>query len=242
MIEKNVAIFKAQGEAIERYASRQVKVLVVANPANTNCLIAMESAPSIPRTNFTALTRLDHERLRSFVVERINQGLARVGDSKRVTSKDVTNCVIWGNHSSTQVPDVTQVNVFDNDPLSSYIQDNEWIEHELVENVQQRGAAIIKARKLSSAMSAAAAIGAHLRDWWIGSNEIVSMAISSDHNQYNVPEGLIYSFPVQCTGQGKYEVVNGLSITPRIASMMKITATELIKEKDDAIEILARSG
>lgn len=239
LIEKNVTIFKAQGAAIEQFASRNVKVLVVANPANTNCLIAMENAPSIPRANFSALTRLDHERLRSFLVEKVN---ATKGSA--ISSKDVTKCVIWGNHSSTQVPDVTYAEVAlggKPEPFASLVADKDWVETTLVKDVQERGAAIIKARKLSSAMSAAAAIGAHLRDWFNGTKpgEFVSMAICSDGNKYGVPEGLIYSFPVT-TKDGKYEVVNGLPISPRIDAMMKATATELTEEKADAMEILSR--
>ncbi|RLN56627.1 hypothetical protein BBJ29_007820 [Phytophthora kernoviae] len=242
LIEKNVTIFKAQGGAIEKFASRNVKVLVVANPANTNCLIAMENAPSIPRKNFSALTRLDHERLRSFLVEKVNEK-----QSNKVTSKDVTKCIIWGNHSSTQVPDVSYAevklsNATNAEPLTKFVTDADWIENKLVKDVQERGAAIIKARKLSSAMSAAAAIGAHVRDWFNGSKdgEYTSMAICSDGNKYGVPEGLIYSFPVKCTGAGAYEVINGLPISPRIDAMMKATATELTEEKADAMEILSR--
>ncbi|CAH0479627.1 unnamed protein product [Peronospora belbahrii] len=243
LIEKNVAIFKAQGEAIDKYASRNIKVLVVANPANTNCLIAMENAPSIPRTNFSALTRLDHERLRSFLVEKINETQA----SNKITSKDVKKVIIWGNHSSTQVPDVTHAEIrlsgaSTNKPLDKIVSDKDWVENKLVKDVQERGAAIIKARKLSSAMSAAAAIGAHLRDWLNGSKEceFVSMAICSDGNTYGVPEGLIYSFPVKCMGNGTVEVVKGLAISSRIDAMMKATAKELIEEKADAVEILSR--
>lgn len=247
LIEKNVTIFKAQGQAIEKYASRNIKVLVVANPANTNCLIAMENAPSIPRKNFSALTRLDHERLRSFLVERTNEELAKKGASARVTSKDVNKCIIWGNHSSTQVPDVSNAEVTlggATSALAAYVNDNDWVKNTLVKNVQQRGAAIIKARKLSSAMSAAAAIGAHMRDWLSGSaaGDLVSMAIISNGNTYGVPEGLIYSFPVKCTGNGEYEVVNGLPISDRIAAMMKATAQELSEEKADAVEILSRAA
>ncbi|GAB9474081.1 malate dehydrogenase, partial [Globisporangium polare] len=235
LIEKNVTIFKAQGEAIEKFASRDVKVLVVANPANTNCLVAMENAPSIPRKNFSALTRLDHERLRSFLVERVNA----TSSGEKISSKDVRKCIIWGNHSSTQVPDVSHVDVQIADktqPLSALVNDADWVENTLVKDVQERGAAIIKARKLSSAMSAAAAVGAHLRDWFNGTKEgeFVSMAISSNGNKYGVPEGLIYSFPVKCTGNGHYEVIEGLAVSPRIEAMMKATATELTEESADA--------
>jgi malate dehydrogenase len=182
------------------------------------------------------------------LVERTNEELTAKGSASRVTSKDVRKVIIWGNHSSTQVPDVTNVDVSvasaTAEPLSAYVKDTEWIENTLVKSVQQRGAAIIKARKLSSAMSAAAAIGAHLRDWLSGSadGEFVSMAILSDGNTYGVPEGLIYSFPVKCTGNGAYEVVNGLPISDRIAAMMKATAQELSEEKADAVEILSRAA
>ena len=243
LIAKNVPIFQAQGQALEHYASRTVQVLVVANPANTNCLIAMTNAPSLPRQNFTALTRLDHERLRSFLVEKVNE--SREGD--KITSKQVKKVIIWGNHSSTQVPDVScaEVTLPGDDKshlVDQIVSDKDWSETKLVKDVQERGAAIIKARKLSSAMSAAAAIGVHLRDWRNGSKEgdFVSMAVCSDGNKYGVPEGLIYSFPVKCTGNGSYEVVNGLPISSRIHAMMKATATELTEEKADAMAILSR--
>lgn len=246
LIEKNVAIFKAQGEAIENYASRDVKVLVVANPANTNCLITMEHAPSIPRRNFSALTRLDHERLRSFLVERVNEERAKSGHAGRVSSKDVRKCIIWGNHSSTQVPDCSFVEVQAPEqngsvPLTQLVNDSEWVESKLVKDVQERGAAIIKARKLSSAMSAAAAVAAHVRDWFCGSaeGEFVSMAICSDGNKYGVPEGLIYSFPVRCEGKGQYTVIDGLACTDRIKKMMEATSNELLQEKEDAHAILS---
>jgi malate dehydrogenase len=245
-----VTIFKAQGEAIEKFASRGVKVLVVANPANTNCLIAMENAPSIPRKNFSALTRLDHERLRSFLVEKINEEHRTKAGHNLFTSQNVRKCVIWGNHSSTQVPDCSFVEVDvkstkSTELLSTFVSDTEWLEHTLIKNVQERGAAIIKARKFSSAMSAAAAIGAHLRDWFFGTKdgEFTSMAVCSDGNVYGVPQGLIYSFPVQCNEKtGDYEIVNGLPINKRIDAMMKATAEELIQEREDAMSILTENS
>lgn len=176
------------------------------------------------------------------MVEKVNEGR-----TDKLTSKDVTKCIIWGNHSSTQVPDTTNVAVHlpsaaASAPLDSLVVDSEWVETKLVKDVQERGAAIIKARKLSSAMSAAAAIGAHLRDWFAGSKDgdFVSMAVSSDGNTYGVPEGLIYSFPVKCAGKGVYEIVQGLPISARIEAMMKATAQELAEEKADAVEILSR--
>ncbi|KAI9910570.1 hypothetical protein PsorP6_010345 [Peronosclerospora sorghi] len=242
LIAKNVTIFQAQGAALDKYASREVKVLVVANPANTNCLIAMEHAPHLPRRNFSALTRLDHERLRSFVVEKVND----THDDVHVTSKHVKNVVIWGNHSSTQVPDLTYAQVAmagttKTERVETLVSDQGWCEHELVKDVQGRGAAIIHARKLSSAMSAASAIGAHVRDWLYGSHdEFVSMGVCSDGNPYGVPDGLIYSFPVKCTGNGAYEIVHDLALSPRIAAMMQVTANELTDEKAEAMDILSR--
>lgn len=191
-------------------------------------------------------TRLDHERLRSFLVEKVNDSQASKGLPGRVSSKDVRKVIIWGNHSSTQVPDTTYADVQipgeSPTPLSAHVTDADWLENTLIKDVQQRGAAIIKARKLSSAMSAAAAAAAHVRDWFNGSKDgdYVSMGVCSDGNQYGVPEGLIYSFPVKCTGNGNYEIVNGLPISPRIDAMMKATTKELSEEKDDAVDILSR--
>ena len=164
--------------------------------------------------------------------------------SAKVTSKDIRKCIIWGNHSSTQVPDVTHVDVDVAGkiaPLMSLVQDKEWVEGKLVKDVQERGAAIIKARKLSSAMSAAAAVGAHLRDWFRGTadGEYVSMAVVSDGNKYGVPEGLIYSFPVKCLGKGEYEIVQNVPVDARIKEMQAKTTQELIEERNDAEEILA---
>lgn len=191
-------------------------------------------------------TRLDHERLRSFLVEKVNDGQAAKGQAARVSSKDVRKVIIWGNHSSTQVPDTSYAEVevpgSATAPLAQYVSDKDWLENALIKDVQQRGAAIIKARKLSSAMSAAAAAAAHLRDWFAGSKDgdYVSMGVISDGNKYGVPEGIIYSFPIKCTGNGEYEIVNGLPISPRIDEMMKATAKELSEEKADAVEILSR--
>uniref|UniRef100_A0A3B3RMR5 Malate dehydrogenase n=1 Tax=Paramormyrops kingsleyae TaxID=1676925 RepID=A0A3B3RMR5_9TELE len=190
LLKANVNIFKSQGAALEKYSKKTVKVLVVGNPANTNCLIAAKSAPSIPKENFSCLTRLDHNRARSQVAIRVG-----------VPADNVKNVIIWGNHSSTQYPDVhhakvniqgSEVNVFD------AVKDDSWLKGDFISTVQQRGAAVIKARKLSSAMSAAKAICDHMRDIWFGTpeGEFISMGVYSSGNSYGVPEDLIYSFPV----------------------------------------------
>ncbi|CAK4143605.1 unnamed protein product [Aphanomyces euteiches] len=233
LIAKNGSIFRTQGEAIELYARRTIKVLVVANPGNTNCLITMKHAPSIPKENFTALTRLDHERMRSLLVKRIHS----TPEHREISSAHVRNCVIWGNHSNTQVPDANHVVIHAPDgslsPLADYLQDPEWIDNELRPLVQNRGAAIIQARKLSSAMSVGAAIAGHMNDWLFGSSELVSMGILSTGNRYGVPDDLIYSFPIKCLGNGKYEIAN-VAVAPSIAKLMQVTADELEGEKAEA--------
>ncbi|XP_034740250.1 malate dehydrogenase, cytoplasmic-like [Etheostoma cragini] len=164
LLKANVAIFKTQGAALDKYAKKTVKVLVVGNPANTNCLIASKSAPSIPKENFSCLTRLDHNRASSQVAMRCG-----------VSSDKVKNVIIWGNHSSTQYPDVhhAKVNVHGSEtPAYDAVKDEAWLRGDFISTVQQRGAAVIKARKLSSAMSAAKAICDHMRDIWFGTKEV----------------------------------------------------------------------
>lgn len=241
LIAKNAVIFKEQGQALNEYASKNVKVLVVANPANTNCWIAMTHAPNLCRANFTALTRLDHERLRGFLVEKWNE---KQVVSDWISPTDVLNCIIWGNHSSTQVPDTSQVLVRKRNEalkaLKDIFNDTEWLETTLVKRVQERGAAIIQARKASSAMSAAIAIARHLQDWLFGTKdgEFISMAICSDNNPYNLPQDLIYSFPVLCEKGGKVSIVEHLQVNQRIKSMMEISANELLQEQEDVKQIL----
>ncbi|KAF0720365.1 Aste57867_376 [Aphanomyces stellatus] len=233
LISKNGHIFKAQGEALEKYARRSVKVLVVANPCNTNCLIAMKNAPSIPTENFTALTRLDHERMRSLLTKKIQS----VPEHRDVACNHVRNCVIWGNHSSTQVPDASHVVIQSPDgsvaTLPDFVLDPEWIDNSLRPLVQNRGAAIIQARKLSSAMSVGAAIAAHMHDWLFGSPELVSMAVYSNGNSYGVPDDIIYSFPIKCSGGGKYEIAH-VAVAPSVGKLMEVSTEELLSEKHDA--------
>merc|ERR1712168_464048 len=207
---------------------KTVKGLVVGNPANTNCLVAMTNAPSIPKAQFTCLTRLDQ-----------NRAQAQIAMKLKVSTESVSNVTIWGNHSSTQYPDVShgQVNVNGKTvPIQSAVNDDNWLHGEFIKTVQVRGAAVIKARKLSSAMSAAKAICDHLRDWHFGTPEgsWVSMAVNSDGNKYDVPEGLIYSFPVQIKDKS-WKIVDGLAINDFSRSKMEETAKELVEERDTAV-------
>ncbi|CAN9499569.1 unnamed protein product [Ophioblennius macclurei] len=232
LLKANVAIFKSQGAALDKYAKKTVKVLVVGNPANTNCLIAAKSAPSIPKENFSCLTRLDHNRARSQVAMRCG-----------VAATDVKNVIIWGNHSSTQYPDVHHCKVNKaGSELACFdaVKDDQWLTGDFISTVQQRGAAVIKARKLSSAMSAAKAICDHMRDIWAGTadGEFISMGVYSSGNSYGVPEDLIYSFPVQIKNK-TWKIVDGLAINKFSQEKMDATAAELIEERDTAVSYLA---
>uniref|UniRef100_A0A8C4ZHW8 Malate dehydrogenase n=1 Tax=Gadus morhua TaxID=8049 RepID=A0A8C4ZHW8_GADMO len=232
LLKANVAIFKSQGGALDKFAKKTVKVLVVGNPANTNCLIAAKSAPSIPKENFSCLTRLDHNRACSQVAIRCS-----------VPATHVKNVIIWGNHSSTQYPDVhhCKVNMAGSDlPCFEAVKDDAWLKGDFIATVQQRGAAVIKARKLSSAMSAAKAICDHLRDIWSGTpeGEFISMGVYSTGNRYGVPEDLVYSFPVQIKDKS-WKIVDGLDINDFSKSRMDASAAELIEERDMALSTLA---
>ncbi|XP_068606757.1 malate dehydrogenase, cytoplasmic-like isoform X2 [Brachionichthys hirsutus] len=233
LLKANVAIFKTQGGALEKHAKKTVKVLVVGNPANTNCLIASKSAPSIPKENFSCLTRLDHNRASAQVAMRCS-----------VSSDKVKNVIIWGNHSSTQYPDVhhAKVNAHGGEvPVYDAVKDDAWLHAGFISTVQQRGGAVIKARKLSSAMSAAKAICDHMRDIWFGTKEgeFVSMGVSSSGNAYGIPEDLIYSFPVQIKNKS-WKIVGGLPINDFSRAKMAATAEELVEERDTAVEFLSQ--
>jgi malate dehydrogenase len=231
VMTKNVSIYKSQASALEKHAAANCKVLVVANPANTNALILKEYAPSIPEKNISALTRLDHNRALGQISERLN-----------VEVSDVKNVIIWGNHSSTQYPDVNHATVKISSaekPVRELVADDAWLNAEFISTVQQRGAAIIKARKLSSALSAASAACDHIRDWVLGTPEgtWVSMGVYSD-GSYNVPAGLIYSFPVT-TRNGEWQIVQGLSIDEFSRKKLDLTAEELSEEKALAYSCLS---
>jgi len=230
LLEKNAAIFREQGSALDKVAKKTVKVLVVGNPANTNCAIAAACAPSIPRENFSALTRLDMNRARALLASKVQSRVSQV-----------VNAIIWGNHSSTQYPDVNHAVVLGADGSRSTIRqklDSAYLNGEFIETVQKRGAAILAARGLSSAMSAANAVVDHMRDWVLGSpkGEWVSMAVASD-GSYGVPKGVIYSFPVTCQN-GNWQIVQGLPIDDFSKAKMQTTLTELLEERDIAFAFL----
>ncbi|XP_051128978.1 malate dehydrogenase-like [Andrographis paniculata] len=231
VMSKNVSIYKSQASALEKHAASNCKVLVVANPANTNALILKEFAPSIPDKNITCLTRLDHNRALGQISERVN-----------VPVSSVKNVIIWGNHSSTQYPDVSHATVktpAGDKPVHELVKDDKWLKSEFITTVQQRGAAIIKARKLSSALSAASSACDHIRDWILGTPEgtWVSMGVYSD-GSYNVPARLIYSFPVTCKN-GEWSIVQGLAIDEFSRKKLDLTAQELTEEKDLAYSCLS---
>ncbi|MDN3523218.1 malate dehydrogenase [Halomonas ramblicola] len=216
LLEANAAIFSVQGKALNDNASRDVKVLVVGNPANTNALIASCNAPDLEPGQFTAMTRLDHNRA-------LTQLAQKTG--KHVT--DVEGMIIWGNHSATQYPDIAHCKV-DGKPAAELVE-RDWYESDFIPTVQQRGAAIIKARGASSAASAASAAIDHMRDWALGSDGIVSMAIPAD-GSYGIERGVIYSYPVVCKG-GDYEIVQGLEIDDFSREKMQATEDELRQER-----------
>jgi malate dehydrogenase len=219
LLEANAAIFSAQGKAINEHASRHIKVLVVGNPANTNALITQRNAPDLDPRQFTAMTRLDH-----------NRALSQIAEKTGTTINDVSNITIWGNHSATQYPDIHQAKVKGESAIT--LVDQEWYENDFIPTVQQRGAAIIKARGASSAASAANATIAHMRTWALGSAESdwVSMGVYSD-GSYGIAEGLIYSFPCTCAN-GDWQIVQGLEINAFSQSKMDATEQELTEERD----------
>jgi malate dehydrogenase len=220
LLEANGGIFKPQGEALNSSAASDIRVLVVGNPANTNCLIAKSNAPDIPAQRFTAMTRLDH-----------NRAIAQVAGKTGAAIKDITNVTIWGNHSATQYPDIFHAKVNGKNAAET-ISDQQWLEEDFIPTVQKRGAAIIEARGASSAASAANAAIDHVHDWLLGTpdGDWVSMAIPSD-GSYDVPEGLISSFPVTCSN-GSYEVVQGLELSDFSQSRIEVTVNELGEERE----------
>ncbi len=224
LLAANAQIFTAHGRALDKAASRSVKVLVVGNPANTNAYIAMKSAPSLPKTCFTAMMRLDHNRA-------VSQLAARTG--KPVAS--VEKVVVWGNHSPTMYPDIRFATI-DGQPATSMV-DEAWYRDTYISTVGKRGAAIIEARGLSSAASAANAAIDHVRDWVKGTNgKWVTMGVPSD-GSYGIPEDIVYGFPVTCAG-GRYEVVKGLAIDEFSRGKMDVTLKELLEERDGVRHLL----
>ena len=226
LLSANGAIFTAQGQALSGSASPDVRVLVVGNPANTNALIAMNNAPNIPDGQFTAMTRLDH-----------NRAIAQLAAKAGAPVADVTRMTIWGNHSATQYPDVFHAEVAGKPAFDAAGGDQAWLEGEFIPTVQQRGAAVIQARGLSSAASAANAAIDHMRTWALGTAEgdWASMAVPSD-GSYGVPEGLVSGFPVTCAG-GRYEIVGGLDIDGFSRGRIDASVAELGAERDTVADL-----
>jgi len=218
LLEANAQIFSVQGKALNGHASRDVKVLVVGNPANTNALIAQQNAPDLKPGNFTAMTRLDH-----------NRAMAQLASKTGTHTTDVSGVIIWGNHSATQYPDVNHCTI--GGQAASEAADAEWLKGEFIATVQQRGAAIIKARGLSSAASAASSAIDHIHDWALGTadSEWTSMGIPSD-GSYGIEPGIIYSCPVTCAN-GEYSIVQGLDVDAFSQGLMDATEQELREER-----------
>lgn len=229
LLSANVKIFKAQGQALNNYARKDVKVLVVGNPANTNALVCSHYAPSIPRENFTAMTRLDQ-----------NRATAQIAQKLKVPISAVNNVIIWGNHSSTQFPDPSKATVVINGASKSAweaINDEAFLKGSFVETVQKRGAAVIAARKMSSAMSAAKAACDHMHDWWNGTSagRYVSMGVISD-GSYGAPKDVVFSFPVEIVNK-QWKIVQGLNLDDFAKSKLAITGKELQEEKSEAMAV-----
>ncbi|CEO99125.1 malate dehydrogenase [Plasmodiophora brassicae] len=229
LLSANAKIFAGQGKALDQYANKNVKVLVVGNPANTNALLTALNAPSIPKQNITALTRLDQ-----------NRAIAQVAGKLNVPVGTLSGCIIWGNHSKTQYPDINHGSVIgiggSRTPLPKAVADKKWVQNEFLTTVQDRGAAIIQARGLSSAASAGIAAVNHIRDWVKGTapGQIVSMAVYSDGKHYNIPKDIVYSFPVTCKN-GTWTIVDGLKIDEFSRKKMDLSAAELLEEKQLAL-------
>jgi len=221
----NAQIFSAQGKALDAVADRNVRVLVVGNPANTNALIAMKNAPGLDSKRFTAMVRLDH-----------NRALSQLAEKTGTHVNDLRKAIIWGNHSATQYPDLHHATVKGKPALS--LVDQAWYAETFIPVVQQRGAAIIKARGASSAASAGSAAIDHIRDWALGtpSGDWVSMGVPSD-GSYGIPEGVIYGYPVTCSG-GRYEIVQGLAVNEFSRARMDATYKELLEERDGVKDLL----
>ena len=225
LLQANAQIFTVQGKALNAVASRNVKVLVVGNPANTNAYIAMKSAPDLPAKNFTAMLRLDH-----------NRALTQLAQKSGTAVKDIEKLIVWGNHSPTMYPDIRFATV-NGESLEKKINDDVWNKDTFIPTVGKRGAAIIEARGLSSAASAANAAIDHIRDWVLGSNgKWVTMGVPSD-GSYGIPEGVIYGFPVT-TENGEYTIVQGLDINDFSRERMNKTLAELEEERNGVADLL----
>ena len=225
LLSANGGIFKPQGRAINDHAADDIRVLVVGNPANTNALIAASNAPDVPKSRFTAMTRLDH-----------NRAVAQVAKKTGAAVSDISNLTIWGNHSATQYPDLFNAKI-DGKNAAEVIDDQAWLENDFIPTVAKRGAAIIEARGLSSAASAASAALDHVRTWFHGTAEgdWTSMGIVSD-GSYGVPEGLVSSFPVT-TKDGDYQIVQGLELNEFSRGRVDASVAELASERDEVVKL-----
>jgi malate dehydrogenase len=226
LLEANGKIFGPQGHALSEFSSRDVKVLVVGNPANTNCLICMKNAPHLKPSNFSAMMRLDH-----------NRSLSQIAQKVRKPVYSVRKMTVWGNHSATQYPDIFNAEV-DGTKVWPMINDQNWLEKEFIPTIQKRGAAIIEARGLSSAASAASAAMDHIRNWLYGTpdGDWVSMGIPSE-GSYGIPEGVIYGYPATCR-DGRYHIVKGLEVSDFSKARMQATLKELQEERDSIKQLL----
>lgn len=227
LIRENGPIFIGQGNALSEVARPECRVVVVGNPCNTNCLIAQHNAPNLQKRNFSAMTRLDH-----------NRAIAQLAEKSGAHNTQVKGVVIWGNHSNTQYPDFHATTIAGK-PATEVITDHAWLHGEFITTVQERGKAIIEARGLSSAMSAASSAIDHARTLFLGTTpgEWTSMAVTSD-GSYGVPEGLISSFPVRCAGDGTYEIVQGLEINEFGRARIQKSIDELLEERDTVRDLL----
>ncbi len=225
LLEANAKIFSVQGKALNDHASKDVKVLIVGNPANTNALITLKNAPNLNPKNITSMMRLDHNRAMSQIAEKAGSHTTKV-----------EKVVVWGNHSATQYPDISYATV-DGKPVTSVV-DNDWYVDTFIPTVQQRGAAIIKARGASSAASAACSAVDHMRDWALGSNgKWVSMGVFAAGNPYGIDENIMYSFPITCEN-GQWKIVEGLEISEFSRDMMAKTEAELVGEREAIASLL----
>ena len=225
LLSANGGIFKPQGRAINDHAADDIRVLVVGNPANTNALIAASNAPDVPKTRFTAMTRLDH-----------NRAIAQLAKKTGAPVTEISNLTIWGNHSATQYPDLFNAKVGGKN-AAEVVDDQAWLENEFIPTVAKRGAAIIEARGLSSAASAASAALDHVRTWFLGTaaGDWTSMGLVSD-GSYGVPEGLVSSFPVTTKG-GDYEIVQGLELNEFSRGRIDASVAELVSERDEVVKL-----
>jgi len=237
LLKKNAGIFKQAGECLEAYAKETTKVLVVANPANTNCFVCSQFAPKIPKENFCALTRLDFNRSKGLLAGKLG-----------VSADCIKNMVIWGNHSKSQVPDASFATVNGATLVQESVKDDEWLfgneEGQFMHTVQYRGASVIKARGASSAMSAANAACNNVRDWFAGTpaQETVAMSVWSTGNPYGIADDLFYSFPCTVDGSGQWTIAGGYEPNERMMELMKKSEEELMTEKQTCMDYLAEQA